>query len=410
MAAHDGAGKHHRGADARARAQPDEAVATAERLLAEKSGLAAKRDAYPARLSGGQQQRVAIARALAHAAEDPVVRRADLRARSELRREVLQVMRTLALEGMTMLVVTHEMGFARRVASQVVFMDEGVIVEHGIPAAFFENPATERARRFLESVRRVMTARKGLMAMRNLLRLCVVCALLSLGAAGWPPSRLSRASTRSPRAACSGSASGRCTYSISFRNPDTGQLEGIDIDLSKELAKDMGVKLEYVETSFGTFIADLQANKCDLGMFGVGATMKRAQAVALLRSLSHQRRLCRGAQGRPHQLVGRYRQIGRQCGVSLGSYVEPFLRAILKKAQTGRRGTAATTQAELMAQRVDVMMTDYPALDQDERPVRLVGDGGARRTVIGDALRLRHEPGRPDLAQLRQSVRSNHQA
>ncbi|MGY4269025.1 ABC-type polar amino acid transport system ATPase subunit [Bradyrhizobium sp. USDA 4519] len=67
----------------------------------------------------------------------------------ELRREVLQVMRTLALEGMTMLVVTHEMGFARRVASHVVFMDEGMIVEHGTPAAFFERPTTERAKRFL---------------------------------------------------------------------------------------------------------------------------------------------------------------------------------------------------------------------------------------------------------------------
>jgi polar amino acid transport system ATP-binding protein len=67
----------------------------------------------------------------------------------ELRREVLQVMRALALEGMTMLVVTHEMGFARRVASRVVFMDEGAIVEQGAPAAFFDHPGTERARRFL---------------------------------------------------------------------------------------------------------------------------------------------------------------------------------------------------------------------------------------------------------------------
>ena len=65
-----------------------------------------------------------------------------------------------------------------------------------------------------------------------------------------------------------------------FTIPIPASFEGIDIDLSEELAKDLGVKLEYVETSFSTFIADLQANKCDLGMFGVGATMKRAQAVA----------------------------------------------------------------------------------------------------------------------------------
>src|SRR5882757_2103232 len=126
----------------------DAAVATAEQLL-EKVGLAAKRDAYPARLSGGQQQRVAIARALAMQPKIPLFDEPTSALDPELRREVLQVMRTLALEGMTMLVVTHEMGFARRVASQVVFMDEGVIVERGTPAAFFENPTTERAKRFL---------------------------------------------------------------------------------------------------------------------------------------------------------------------------------------------------------------------------------------------------------------------
>ena len=126
----------------------NEAIATAERLL-EKVGLAAKRDTYPARLSGGQQQRVAIARALAMQPKILLFDEPTSALDPELRREVLQVMRTLALEGMTMLVVTHEMGFARRVASQVVFMDEGVIVEHGIPQAFFENPTSERAKRFL---------------------------------------------------------------------------------------------------------------------------------------------------------------------------------------------------------------------------------------------------------------------
>jgi polar amino acid transport system ATP-binding protein len=126
----------------------DEAVATAEALL-EKVGLAAKRDSYPARLSGGQQQRVAIARALAMQPKILLFDEPTSALDPELRREVLQVMRTLALEGMTMLVVTHEMGFARRVASRVVFMDEGVIVEQGNPSLFFENPTTERARRFL---------------------------------------------------------------------------------------------------------------------------------------------------------------------------------------------------------------------------------------------------------------------
>src|SRR5215472_12961419 len=68
-------------------------------------------------------------------------------------------------------------------------------------------------------------------------------------------------------------------YSISFRNPKTGEIEGIDADLSKELAKELGAQLEIVESSFGTFIADLQANKCDIGMFALGASLQRAQAV-----------------------------------------------------------------------------------------------------------------------------------
>jgi len=133
----------------RARGTPRaQAVADAERLLA-KVGMSDKRDAYPARLSGGQQQRVAIARALAM---NPAVLLFDEPTSAldpELRREVLLVMRDLAAEGMTMMVVTHEMGFARRVASRVVFMDGGAVVEEGEPARFFEAAGTERARRFL---------------------------------------------------------------------------------------------------------------------------------------------------------------------------------------------------------------------------------------------------------------------
>jgi ABC-type polar amino acid transport system ATPase subunit len=126
----------------------NEAVALADRLLA-KVGLADKRDVYPGRLSGGQQQRVAIARALAMSPKvilfDEVTSALD----PELRHEVLLVMRQLASEGMTMLVVTHEMGFARGVASRVAFMDHGEIVETAPPATFFDRPRTERAQRFL---------------------------------------------------------------------------------------------------------------------------------------------------------------------------------------------------------------------------------------------------------------------
>ena len=125
-----------------------EARARAEVLLA-RVGLAEKVNQYPERLSGGQQQRVAIARALAM---DPHVMLFDEVTSAldpELIKEVLDVMRELATEGMTMVVVTHEIGFARDAADHVVFMDEGVIVEQGPPADLLENPRNDRTKRFL---------------------------------------------------------------------------------------------------------------------------------------------------------------------------------------------------------------------------------------------------------------------
>ncbi len=127
----------------------DEAVRVGEQLLA-KVGLADKRDAYPMRLSGGQQQRVAIARALAMSPKVMLFDEPTSALDPELRREVLLVMRQLAGEGMTMIVVTHEMNFARGVGSRVAFMDQGEIVEQTTPAEFFAAPRTERARRFLQ--------------------------------------------------------------------------------------------------------------------------------------------------------------------------------------------------------------------------------------------------------------------
>ncbi|MBN2840423.1 MAG: amino acid ABC transporter ATP-binding protein [Coriobacteriia bacterium] len=116
-------------------------------------GLADKADVYPIMLSGGQQQRVAIARALAM---DPHVMLFDEVTSAldpELVREVLDVMKELAKGGMTMLVVTHEMGFARDVASRVVFMDEGVIQEQGTPQEVFDNPQNDRTKDFLGHIR-----------------------------------------------------------------------------------------------------------------------------------------------------------------------------------------------------------------------------------------------------------------
>jgi ABC-type polar amino acid transport system ATPase subunit len=128
-----------------------EAIAKAEALLG-KVGLLDKRDAYPARLSGGQQQRVAIARALAMNPEILLFDEPTSALDPELRGEVLAVMRSLADEGMTMLVVTHEMGFARDVGTRLIFMDRGAVVEDRAPKDFFAEPATDRARKFLDII------------------------------------------------------------------------------------------------------------------------------------------------------------------------------------------------------------------------------------------------------------------
>jgi polar amino acid transport system ATP-binding protein len=128
-----------------------EAVQRARDLL-KQVGLAEKADAYPAQLSGGQQQRVAIARALAMNPKLMLFDEPTSALDPELVGEVLGVMKKLAEEGMTMVVVTHEMGFAREVANQLVFMDEGIIMESGNPREMMANPQHERTRAFLSKV------------------------------------------------------------------------------------------------------------------------------------------------------------------------------------------------------------------------------------------------------------------
>ncbi|RKN84478.1 amino acid ABC transporter ATP-binding protein [Paenibacillus ginsengarvi] len=118
----------------------------------EKVGISGKADAYPSQLSGGQQQRVAIARGLAMKPKIMLFDEPTSALDPETIGEVLDVMKTLAGEGMTMVVVTHEMGFAREVADRVVFMDQGRIVEEAVPASFFAEPKEERARLFLSRV------------------------------------------------------------------------------------------------------------------------------------------------------------------------------------------------------------------------------------------------------------------
>jgi polar amino acid transport system ATP-binding protein len=129
----------------------DEAVEVARSML-DKVGLADRETAYPAHLSGGQQQRVAIARALCMNPDMMLFDEPTSALDPELVGDVLDVMRALAREGMTMMVVTHEMGFAREVGDKLVFMDDGVIVEEGDPAEVLANPRHERTQRFLSKV------------------------------------------------------------------------------------------------------------------------------------------------------------------------------------------------------------------------------------------------------------------
>ena len=128
-----------------------EVVKEAEQLL-ERVGLLEKKNAYPHQLSGGQKQRVAIVRALAMNPDVILFDEPTSALDPEMVGEVLDLMKSVAAEGMTMIVVTHEMGFAREVANRVIFMDDGRILESGDPKEFFANPKTQRAREFLSKV------------------------------------------------------------------------------------------------------------------------------------------------------------------------------------------------------------------------------------------------------------------
>ncbi len=132
-----------------ARKVPAADAARKAMALLERVGLASKRDRYPNRLSGGEQQRVAIARALAMEPSVMLFDEATSALDPELVGEVLDVMRDLARDGMTMVVVTHEIGFAREVADEVVFMDQGVVAEHGPPSQVLQAPREARTREFL---------------------------------------------------------------------------------------------------------------------------------------------------------------------------------------------------------------------------------------------------------------------
>ena len=136
----------------RVKREPKKEVQERARALLDRVGLAEKADAYPSQLSGGQQQRVAIARALAMRPKLMLFDEPTSALDPELVGEVLDVMRDLARDGMTMVVVTHEMGFARHAANRVVFMADGQLVEQAPPQEFFANPKSDRAKDFLSKI------------------------------------------------------------------------------------------------------------------------------------------------------------------------------------------------------------------------------------------------------------------
>lgn len=131
---------------------PQSSIREYAMYLLDKVGLSDKWDVYPSKLSGGQQQRVAIARALAMKPEIMLFDEPTSALDPELVSEVLEVMRSLAMEGMTMLVVTHEMGFAKEVANRVIFMDNGEVIEENTPESLFENPVKDRTKAFLSKI------------------------------------------------------------------------------------------------------------------------------------------------------------------------------------------------------------------------------------------------------------------
>ena len=132
--------------------QTEEEAKNAAMKLLERVGLPEKANEYPNMLSGGQKQRIAIVRALAMEPEVMLFDEPTSALDPEMVGEVLDVMKELAAEGMTMIVVTHEMGFAREVADEILFMSEGRIIERGIPQQIFENPENERTKNFIDKV------------------------------------------------------------------------------------------------------------------------------------------------------------------------------------------------------------------------------------------------------------------
>ena len=148
-------------------------------------------------------------------------------------------------------------------------------------------------------------------------------------------------------------------YAISYKNPRTNELEGIDIDLARELAKELKAEIQWVETTFATFIPDLQTGKCDIGMFGLAASLARAQAVEFSRPYLIASSVA--VTRKDHPKVKTWDDIDRKdvtVAVQLGSVAEPLMRSYLKNANVLAVQPPATREQEVMAGRADLLVTD----------------------------------------------------
>lgn len=189
------------------------------------------------------------------------------------------------------------------------------------------------------------------------LRAAAVAAALALTAAAAPAQALERLRASGTLQVCIWPD----YYGVSYRNPRTQQLSGIDIDLSAELARDLGLKLAYVETSFAQLVADLDADRCDVAMFAVGMLASRKERLAFTEP--YLRSDVYGVTTRANRTVrhwGDIDQAGVIVAVQAGTFMEPVMRDALKLAKLVVIRPPATREQELEAGRVDVFMTDYP--------------------------------------------------
>lgn len=227
--------------------------------MLEKVGMKDRADHYPSQLSGGQQQRVAIARALATSPDIIYFDEPTSALDPELIQEVLSVMKTLANEGMTMVVVTHEMSFAKHVSSHVILMEEGKIVEEGSSKEFFENPKQERTKEFLR--------KEEIKLLTGLLSAAMVFALAGCGS-----SKDHLATIQDKGEITIGLEGDWQPFSYHDKND---KLVGVDVEVAKNIAKKLGVKANIVEGKWDGLLTGLSTGTYDLVVNGVDITKER---------------------------------------------------------------------------------------------------------------------------------------